>query len=205
MSTSKECYECGLHRFRKNQVVGAGDIPASILFVGEAPGRSEDLRAKPFVGPSGKLLRDAMKKAARLLEVSVLPSYYITNVVQCRPTDSLGGPNRQPTDDEIWACRPNFEAVLNQVKPGVVVFIGKVAEHALKKRFFGAHTLVHPAYILRKGGQSSSEFVKFVRELSVVLQEGLHYEEARKAARRRIRTGAGRGNSKHVKYMDEMP
>jgi uracil-DNA glycosylase family 4 len=170
------CTRCGLHQFRRQVVRGrnhegtAVALPADILFVGEGPGKSEDLRGLAFIGPSGRLLTAAMDKAAQLAKLHPLPTYYITNVVRCRPTDMKGGPNRAPTGEEAWACQDWLEKIILQVRPKQVVFLGKVAAKYAGKLRPGGVALPHPAYLLRKGGRESGEYKAFVRALSNVFR-----------------------------------
>jgi len=172
----RKCTRCGLSDFRRKRVVGRGSVPASILFIGEAPGKSEDLLGKPFVGPSGRLLNQGIKDASELC--GVLPSYYITNVIQCRPTDWKGGDNREPTEKEAWECRSNLENVVRAVQPIRVVLIGKVAQTLCTRMFPGASKLVHPAYLLRRGGTPSPEYRAFVTELTHIFEEVDHAKES---------------------------
>ncbi len=165
-----KCTKCDLHKYRRHVVMGRGLKPAKILFIGEAPGKSENLRGEPFIGPSGKLLTLAMERAAKIAKMNAVPSYYITNVVGCRPTDEINGPNRQPTEDEAWSCWPRLEEIYAEVSPRRVVFIGKVAEKFCKAAFPDGIPLVHPAYILRKGGTNSTEYRAFVRSLSMIFK-----------------------------------
>lgn len=162
------CNRCQLAKFRKMIVPGRGVKPADILFIGEAPGKSENLTGQAFFGKSGRLFNEAIVIATRLAQLNKTPSYYITNVICCRPTDSLGGPNRIPTDAEAWACRPNLEATVSEVQPNMVILLGKVAEKYCKPMFPGAAKLPHPASILRRGGTPSPEFKAFVRDLSAL-------------------------------------
>ncbi|MBW1779343.1 MAG: hypothetical protein JRL30_01265 [Deltaproteobacteria bacterium] len=75
------CTRCGLAEFRRKIVLGEGDLPADLLFVGEAPGKNEDLMGRPFVGPSGRLLHGAIELAGD--KVDFTPTYFITNSVAC--------------------------------------------------------------------------------------------------------------------------
>ncbi|GAG10072.1 unnamed protein product, partial [marine sediment metagenome] len=76
----KNCRKCGLYEFRRKIVFGRGKVPADILFVGEAPGKSEDLIGEAFVGPSGRLLDMAIKDAAKILGIKKPPTFYVSNV-----------------------------------------------------------------------------------------------------------------------------
>src|SRR6187549_1468461 len=92
-----DCTRCKLCRLGRKQIVfGVGNPHADLMFVGEAPGRDEDLQGEPFVGRSGQKLTDIIK-AMRLTRADV----YISNVVKCRPPE-----NRNPEPDEMDACRP---------------------------------------------------------------------------------------------------
>jgi uracil-DNA glycosylase len=152
------CTRCPLSAARTQVVFGVGDPDADLMFVGEAPGRDEDLQGEPFVGRSGKLLDRLV-----LEEMGVDRSrFYIANVVKCRPPD-----NRDPKPDEIAACRPYLAAQLELIRPVVVVTLGNFATKLLletelgitkvrgKSYPMGACQLVptyHPAAALRSGG-----------------------------------------------------
>src|SRR5918912_2742970 len=87
------CPLCKLSRTRKNAVPGEGQLAAKIMFIGEAPGKSEDEKGRPFVGAAGKVLDNMLKKAG--IERSQV---FITNVVKCRPPN-----NMVPEEDEVIA------------------------------------------------------------------------------------------------------
>lgn len=101
------------------------------MFVGEAPGRQEDLRGEPFVGAAGKLLDDLLASVG-LARSEV----YITNVVKSRPTSGPApGRNRTPSPQEVAACVPWLEEQLKILRPRVVVTLGRIAlEHFLPGR-----------------------------------------------------------------------
>lgn len=165
------CQRCGLCQTRREIVFGRGVLPASVLFISEAPGKTEDLLGIPFIGPAGKLLDAAISRALEMMESNEkTPSYFITNTVACRPTDSKQGENRQPTGEEVWACFERLQRTASQVKPKRVVFLGEVAKQYLKKAFPSAYSLRHPAYILRKGGIESPEFRAMARDLSAIFK-----------------------------------
>ncbi len=167
----KDCERCGLHRFRRNVVIGRGAIPAKILFIGEAPGKSENLLGEPFVGPSGRILKAAIKDAAKMAELRKPPSYYITNVVGCRPTDRRQGENREPSKEEAWACWPRLEEIERMVHPSKIVFLGKVAFNSCRKAYPSGIHLRHPAFIARQGGVESREFLILTRSLAEIFEE----------------------------------
>lgn len=145
------CRACGLAKTRRQVVIGRGTMPASVVFIGEAPGVSEDLIGIPFVGHSGKLL-DTM-----LAETMEGISYYITNTVLCHPPE-----NREPTKEERHACKDWVIPLILDAKPRAIVFVGKVAErtyaHAKELKEIPKFAIFHPAYLLRNGGQASPAY-----------------------------------------------
>ena len=162
------CKRCPLWRTRKRVVLGRGTVPAALLFIGEAPGKNEDLLGLPFIGQSGKILDKAREAAAKLAGLAALPAFFITNACACRPCDSAEGDNRPPTGDELWACFQRLQEEAKAAAPEAVIFLGKTAEKATRALFPAGVALQHPAYILRTGGVGSPAWVRFIRELSVV-------------------------------------
>jgi DNA polymerase len=92
-----DCERCKLCSGRTHLVFGVGNPKAKLMFVGEGPGRDEDLQGEPFVGRAGQLLTDIITKGMGLKREDV----YIANVVKCRPPE-----NRNPEPDEVAACEP---------------------------------------------------------------------------------------------------
>src|SRR5918911_4953465 len=115
------CPLCKLSRTRKNAVPGEGQLAAKIMFIGEAPGRSEDEKGKPFVGAAGRILDELLKKAG--IERSQV---FITNTVKCRPPN-----NRMPDDDEVAACKPYLDRQTALIKPKVICILGRTAYSSL--------------------------------------------------------------------------
>jgi uracil-DNA glycosylase len=116
------CTRCGLAGGRTQTVFGVGDPNAAVVFVGEAPGRDEDLKGEPFVGRAGQLLTDIIERGMGVPRSSV----YICNVVKCRPPE-----NRNPFPTEIAACEPFLVRQLAAIRPQVIVALGKFAAQAL--------------------------------------------------------------------------
>lgn len=166
----RTCKKCGLYKTRRNVVIGEGAVPCDILFIGEAPGKSENLRGKPFIGIAGKIFRQALKDVEVKLGAP-FPSHYITNTVACRPCDEKFGDNRQPTKIEVLACKPRVLEIAVLCMPTVIIFLGKVAETYYKKDFPGAYILAHPSRIARLGGTESPTYRMFVRQLHDALKE----------------------------------
>ncbi|HEV8717477.1 MAG TPA: uracil-DNA glycosylase [Candidatus Binatia bacterium] len=150
-----DCRRCKLCQGRTKIVFGVGNPRADLVFVGEGPGRDEDLKGEPFVGRAGQLLTEIITKGMKLRREDV----YIANVVKCRPPD-----NRNPEPDEIAACEPFLMKQLDLIKPRLIVALGTFAAQTLLKtktpisRLRGVwHTYqgvklmptLHPAYLLR--------------------------------------------------------
>ena len=154
LDTIKDCLKCPLGKTRNNIVLGSGNPNAKIIFVGEAPGKEEDLQGLPFVGRSGKLL-DKMLNAINLSRNDV----YILNVLKCRPPN-----NRDPLSSEIEKCEPYLKKQLELIKPKLIVSLGRISAMTIlrtkdsltnmRKKIFnyeGIDFLVtyHPAALLR--------------------------------------------------------
>jgi DNA polymerase len=108
------CTLCGLSASRTRAVVGSGSLDASIVLVGEAPGRKEDETGLPFVGSAGRLL-DRLLADAGLSREDV----FITNIVKCRPPG-----NRRPKKTEVEPCKPYLDEQLRIIRPRVVAPMG---------------------------------------------------------------------------------
>ena len=161
--TASTCTRCPLAEGRTQVVFGVGDPAADLLFVGEGPGREEDLAGEPFVGRSGKLLDRLMWEELGLTRAEC----YIANVVKCRPPN-----NRDPAPDEIEACRPYLAEQIEIIDPAVIVTLGNFSTKLLLESAQGIRALrghvfdrgrarlvptYHPAYVLRAGGEAMAE------------------------------------------------
>lgn len=150
-----DCKRCKLSKGRTTIVFGEGNPDARLMFIGEAPGREEDLQARPFVGDAGMLL-------TRLIEKMGFKrgDVYITNIVKCRPPM-----NRDPYDDEIERCRSFVEKEIEIINPEVIMCLGRISAQILigykgvkmttiRGNFFDYKGIpimptFHPAYLLR--------------------------------------------------------
>jgi DNA polymerase len=115
------CTKCELCKTRTNAVPGIGNQNTKVIFIGEAPGRTEDIRGEPFVGSAGKKLTDALLKNGISRN-----SIYITNVVKCRPPN-----NRVPTESERASCRQYLEAEIAAIKPEIICILGNTASNSI--------------------------------------------------------------------------
>ena len=148
------CEKCRLSQSRTQVVYGVGNPNADLMFIGEAPGRDEDIQGEPFVGRAGQLLTDIIK-AMKLTRDDV----YIANVIKCRPPE-----NRNPELDELESCRPYIRRQIEIIQPRVIVTLGRFALQSLTEKshaiaavrgqwldYNGIKVLptYHPAYLLR--------------------------------------------------------
>jgi DNA polymerase len=166
-----EC--CQLCRTRTNLVFGSGNPDAELVFVGEAPGREEDLQGLPFVGRAGQLLTKIIESIGLKRK-----DVYICNILKCRPPN-----NRDPFPTEILACEGYLIRQLEIIKPSIICPLGKFAAQTLLRsqtpisqlrgKFYDYHGIkliptFHPAYLLRNPGDKRlvwEDMKKIKREL----------------------------------------
>jgi len=171
-----ECTKCELHKTRTNVVFGVGNRMAEVLFVGEGPGESEDLKGEPFVGRAGKLLDDMLK----IIGLSRDENIFIANIVKCRPPG-----NRDPQNTERELCIDWLRAQFALIKPKIVVCLGRIAatemiDSELKitrdhgkwydKDGVSFMALYHPAALLRDPHKKPDTFVD-LKELERKIKE----------------------------------
>ena len=117
----KICQKCGLCITRKNAVPGKGNQNADVVFIGEAPGKSEDLSGEPFIGIAGKILNDALENAGLTRN-----GVYITNIVKCKPPE-----NRIPNDIEKAMCSNYLEDELAVINPKIICLLGSTSFYSI--------------------------------------------------------------------------
>lgn len=155
------CVKCPhLASSRKSVVFGVGDINASLMFVGEAPGADEDQQGEPFVGAAGQLLTKIINTMGLSRQ-----TVYIANILKCRPdTPGQTSGNRKPTSVEMKTCLPYLHEQLDLIQPKVIVALGATAVEGLLGKTVGITKLrgqwqtyrniplmptFHPSYLLR--------------------------------------------------------
>lgn len=168
------CVACPLNAGRTQVVYGVGSPDAEVMFVGEAPGRDEDLQGEPFVGRAGQLLTQLLADAGIARD-----DVYIANVLKCRPPN-----NRDPLPDEIDACRPWLMEQIELIDPLLIVTLGNFATKLLLATNVGISRLhgktyrfadrwllptFHPSAALRGGPNGSTtvqlrEDIRFAAE-----------------------------------------
>ena len=115
------CTACPLHEGRNTTVFGAGNPDADVVFIGEAPGKDEDLQGEPFVGRSGQLLTKILSAIGYERD-----QVFICNILKCRPPN-----NRDPQPAEVTACEPHLKRQLEILNPRVICCLGRVAAQTL--------------------------------------------------------------------------
>jgi uracil-DNA glycosylase family protein len=181
--TALGCRACPLWKHATQTVFGEGAAPAPLMLVGEQPGDQEDLQGRPFVGPAGRILDEALEAAGIERDAA-----YVTNVVKHFKWTARGKRriHAKPSWAEAAACRPWLDAELELVRPRVLVCLGATAAQALLGRQFrvtrqrgewiesdlAEHVTatIHPSAILRQRDDASrhAEMQSFVRDLRLV-------------------------------------
>jgi uracil-DNA glycosylase len=174
------CGRCSLGASRTNPVFGTGNQKARLVFVGEAPGRDEDLQGKPFVGKAGELLSSMIGRMGLTRD-----DVYICNVLKCRPPG-----NRNPLPEEIEQCTPYLLRQLKVICPEVIVALGTFASQTLlatkepisklRGTFHDYHGIplmptFHPSFLLRSGSEFRwmvwEDMVKVLKHLGMPVPE----------------------------------
>lgn len=144
----QDCQRCPLGQQRDRICLARGIVPCTVLFIGEAPGASEDALGQPFVGPAGKLLDEIV---ARAIPHNVPCAY--TNLVACYPRDAKSEGHNEPEHGEILECRERLVDFVAVCQPKLVVRVGKLASTwAVAPVVFSGVDVCdidHPARILR--------------------------------------------------------
>ncbi len=150
-----DCIRCKLSQKRTNIVFGEGNPDARLMFIGEGPGREEDIQGRPFVGDAGVLLTRLIEKMGFKRD-----DVYIANIVKCRPPM-----NRDPEPEEIETCRQFLEKQIEIINPDIIMSLGRISSLALlgnaalkitevRGNFFDYQGIplmptFHPAYLIR--------------------------------------------------------
>ena len=163
------CRKCSLCEVRANVVCGVGNPCAKVMFIGEGPGRNEDLQGEPFVGAGGQLL----DKYLAAVDLDRRTNIYIANIVKCRPPQ-----NRDPLQEEQEACIDWLRNQTALLRPKIIVCLGRIAamriikpdfkitrEHGqfFKKGNIYMTATLHPAALLRNPAQKPAAFDDFLK------------------------------------------
>jgi DNA polymerase len=161
---AQNCHLCELSKSRQKVVFGEGNPHADLLFIGEAPGATEDSSGKPFTGRSGELLTKMIENVLQISRSDV----YITNIVKCRPPN-----NQVPTPTQAHTCQPYLLKQIELIKPKLIVTLGATAYHYLtgdetsitkirgtlhKQKGYTIIPTYHPSYLLRNPSAKKEVF-----------------------------------------------
>jgi len=174
-SSVLNCHLCNLSKTRKNVVFGEGNKNARLMFIGEAPGASEDESGKVFIGRAGNLLTNIIEKVLNLRREDV----YIANILKCRPPA-----NRVPNMEEVSACKPYLLQQIEMVNPEVIVALGSTSFHHLTGEYethiskvrgevleLGNAKLIptfHPNFLLRNPSSKKDVFQDMLKVKSLL-------------------------------------
>jgi uracil-DNA glycosylase family 4 len=145
----ESCSNCALRAGRTKMVFGEGNVNAPVMFIGEGPGRDEDISGRPFVGRSGKLLR------AMIQAIDLSDKCFIANIVKCRPPN-----NRPPEDEEIETCVKFLNKQIEIIAPQLLILLGRTAVKGLVPE----HKAI-PLDVLRRNSKEGSIFYNGVPAL----------------------------------------
>lgn len=140
-SSCMTCSRCPLAATRTNLVFGVGNENAEVLFIGEGPGKNEDLQGEPFVGRGGQLL----DKYLAAIDLDRKRNIYIANMVKCRPPE-----NRDPLPEEQEACIGWLREQTRLIKPKIIVCLGRISAQRLIDKDF--RVTKHHGEFIEKGG-----------------------------------------------------
>jgi uracil-DNA glycosylase len=180
------CQGCDLYLRATQTVFGEGARNASVMLVGEQPGDKEDTAGRPFVGPAGKILEEALAKAG-----IARSEVYVTNAVKhfSWEPDERGKRriHKKPRYSEVQACRPWLDAEIQALHPKVIVCMGSTAAQALLGKQFSVlrrrgvsvpselapfvMATVHPSSILRAREGRREQMQAFIRDLAVAAKQ----------------------------------
>jgi len=168
------CRKCRLCEQAKNAVPGEGNIDSEIIFIGEAPGQTEDETGRPFVGRAGKLLEALLKEIGYTRE-----QIWIGNIIKHRPPE-----NRDPLPDEIAACKPYLTMQLKIINPKLVITLGRFSMNyfypegkisldrgrVVSVDGYNVYPVYHPAAALRNPDMARGLREDFLKIPSVLAQ-----------------------------------
>ena len=174
----KVCKKCRLCETAINAVPGEGNTDSEVVFIGEAPGRSEDEQGRPFVGRAGKLLESLLAEIGLKRE-----DVWIGNIIKHRPPE-----NRDPLPDEIAACQPYLTMQLEAIKPKLIITLGRFAMQyfypdgkismdkgrIIKIKGQNIYPVYHPAAALRNPTMARdlrNDFLKLPDVLQLVIKD----------------------------------
>ncbi len=197
----KDCTKCEIGKHVRNHVfldtIPEGLTKVDFVIIGEGPGQIEDVKAKPFVGPAGQLLRKAITEAGtdcpecegsgEVGSDALCPACLgyggiriaLLNLLVCRPYSGkpMGTGNRPPTESEVFNCLPRLVGMLKSLNPETIFLAGKEAESyrpVINEELANDMQYVnikHPSYLLRQGGEEGVLYNQYVDQLRAYFKQ----------------------------------
>ena len=169
----QDCTNCSLCETRRNVVLCRGKLPCDVLFIGEAPGPSEDDLGEPFVGPAGHLLDDQIAEALDNAGNTELKLCF-TNLVCCIPKNPDNNAKwSEPPKQTIEACDLRLKEFVSVCKPKLVVLVGDLSAKVLNDRYnegFEKEKIIHPAALLRMRENDRAKYSLYYNRAVVLLE-----------------------------------
>lgn len=173
--TVSHCHLCALAKSRKKVVFGAGNLHATLMFIGDNPGVSEDESGEIFMGRAGELLTKMIENVLMLKREDV----YIANIIKCKTPE-----NRVPTLEEVSTCKPYLMQQIQTVNPKIIVALGSTSFHHLTGEYdtpidkirgsvlqFGRAKLIptfHPSFLLRNPSAKKEVYADMLKVRSML-------------------------------------
>lgn len=169
------CHLCALAKSRKNVVFGSGNLNATLMFIGDNPGVSEDESGEVFMGRAGELLTKIIENVLMLKREDV----YIANIIKCKTPE-----NRVPTPEEVATCKPYLMQQIQSINPRIIVALGSTSFHHLTGEYdtpidkirgtvlnFGQAKLIptlHPSFLLRNPSAKKEVYADMLKVRSML-------------------------------------
>lgn len=170
-----QCHLCALAKSRKNVIFGSGNLKATVMFIGDNPGVSEDETGMLFTGKSGELLANMIEKVLLIPKEEV----YVTTILKCKTPE-----NRVPTPEEVACCKPYVMQQIQTIRPKIIVALGSTSFHHLTGEYdtpidkirgtvlnFGEAKLIptfHPNFLLRNPSAKKEVFADMLKVRSML-------------------------------------
>lgn len=170
-----QCHLCSLAKSRKNVIFGSGNLKATVMFIGDNPGVSEDETGMLFTGKSGELLANMIEKVLLIPKEEV----YVTTILKCKTPE-----NRVPTPEEVACCKPYVMQQIQTIRPKIIVALGSTSFHHLTGEYdtpidkirgtvlnFGEAKLIptfHPNFLLRNPSAKKEVFADMLKVRSML-------------------------------------
>jgi uracil-DNA glycosylase family 4 len=163
------CTDCELHKVRRHVVLARGNVPADVVFCGEAPGPSENKLGQPFIGPAGHLLDKIIATAEQRSKVV---SKAFTNLIACFPKDETDGNKfTEPPAASIKACSQRLLEFLDLCKPKLIVCVGKLAAKYKPFDAYDTVAIIHPAAVLRMQKEQPHRVPVEIKRTEIILAD----------------------------------